>query len=108
MKEQINAADIEKLEKVRRRATKQIPGIGKMEYEERFKLLGLTTLQDRRKRGDLIELHKMLNGFTKVQKDQLFEMRDGIQLTQGNMIKSVQTSHTTRYQEELLYRKSDK
>ena len=41
-----NTADIEKLEKVQRQATKQIPGFGKMEYEERLKLLGLTTLQD--------------------------------------------------------------
>jgi hypothetical protein len=44
---------------------KQILGMGKMEYEEGFKTLGLTTLQDRRERGDMTELHKMLNGFTK-------------------------------------------
>ena len=89
-----SAADIEKLEKVQRRATKQIPGLGKMEYEERLKVLGLTTLQDRRKRGDLIELHKMLNGFTKVQKDQMFEMRDGIWLTRGNICLNLFKHHT--------------
>ena len=88
------AADIEKLEKVQRRATRQIPGIGKMKYEDRLKSLGLTTLQDRRKRGDLIELHKMLNGFTKVQKDQLFEMRDGVQTTRRNICLNLYKHHT--------------
>jgi hypothetical protein len=52
---------------------KQIPGMGKFEHEGRLKIPDLTTLQDIRKGGDMIELHKMLNGFTKVQKNQLFE-----------------------------------
>jgi hypothetical protein len=43
--------------------------MGKFEYEEKLKILGLTTLHDKRKRSDMIELHKMLKGFTKVQKD---------------------------------------
>jgi hypothetical protein len=33
----------------------EIPGMGKMECEDGLKILGLTTLQDRWKRGDLIE-----------------------------------------------------
>jgi hypothetical protein len=33
------------------RATKHVLGMGKFEEEERLKILGLTTLQDRRKRG---------------------------------------------------------
>ena len=65
-----------------------------MEYEDCLKTLGLTTLQDRRKRGDLIEVHKMLNGITNVQKDQLFEMRDGIQLTRGNICLNLYKHHT--------------
>ena len=89
-----NAADIEMLEKVQRRATRQIPGIGKLEYVERLKCLGLTTLQDRRKRGDLIEVFKMLNGITNVQNDQLFEMRDGVQLTRGNICLNLFKRHT--------------
>ena len=89
-----NVGDIEMLEKVQRRATRQIPGFGKMEYEDRLKSLGLTTLQDRRKRGDLIEAHKMLNGYTSVQKDQLFEMRDGVQLTRGNIFLNLYKHHT--------------
>ena len=57
--------DIEILEKVQRRMIKQIPNI-KGTYEEKLSKLGLTTLQDRRERGDCIETFKMLKGFTQV------------------------------------------
>jgi hypothetical protein len=82
------------LEKVQRQATTQIPGMRKMEYEERLKIFCLTTLQDRRKRVDMFELHKMLNGFTKVLKHQLFEMRDGVQITCGNVYLNLFKHHT--------------
>jgi len=68
-----NVGDVDLLEKVQRRATRQISGIGKLPYEERLKILGLTSLQERRKRGDMIELHKMINGITNVQLGQIFK-----------------------------------
>ena len=45
-------------------------------------------------RGDLIEVFKMLNGITDVQKDQLFEMMDGVQLTRGNICLNLFKHHT--------------
>ena len=48
--------DIVMLEKVQRRATKMIPECREMEYEQRLEYLGLTTLEERRRRGDLIQV----------------------------------------------------
>ena len=40
--------------------TRSIEGIGLLNYEERLQKLGLTTLLERRARGDLIEAFKIL------------------------------------------------
>ena len=54
--------DIDILEKVQRRATRMIEGFSKMSYEDRLRELGLTTLETRRIRGDLLEVFKIVKG----------------------------------------------
>ena len=54
--------DIVKIENVQRRATKQVPTLKNMEYNERLKKLKMPTLKYRRMRGDMIEVFKIING----------------------------------------------
>ena len=57
------------IENVQRRFTRLIDGIGTLSYNERLEKLSLnngtslTTLLERRARGDLIEAFKIVNGF---------------------------------------------
>ena len=53
--------DIDTLERIQRRATKIIPELRDLSYEERLKECGLTTLEIRRLRGDQIEVFKVLH-----------------------------------------------
>ena len=65
---------IDLLEGVQRRATKLVPEIRGKSYEERLAFLGLTTLEDRRVRGDMIETYKILSGKEDVNPDTFFQM----------------------------------
>ena len=52
---------IDALENVQRRATRQLPTLSKLPYEERLQTLKLPTLSYRRVRGDMIEVYKIMN-----------------------------------------------
>ena len=47
---------------MQRRATKQLPGMKNIRYEERLERLKLPTLAYRRTHGDMIEVYKLLQG----------------------------------------------
>ena len=55
-------ANIDHLERVQRRATKLVPELKELPYPERLKQMKLPSLVYRRKRGDMIETYKILNG----------------------------------------------
>jgi len=78
--------DIDKLEKVQRRATKMIQGFRNLSYEERLKRLGLTTLEERRDRGDLIEIFRMFKGLSKLRPGVFFSLIEG-GITRGHNYK---------------------
>jgi hypothetical protein len=65
--------DIEILERVQRRATKMIKSFQRLSYEERLKLCGLTTLERRRVRGDLIETYKLMTNKVEMPHERFFE-----------------------------------
>ena len=59
--------DIKALEKVQRRATKLVPSLRNLKYSERLQELKMTTLEDRRNRGDLIQFFKFYYGFNSIE-----------------------------------------
>ena len=54
--------DIDILEKIQRRATRMVPELRHLSYSDRLQRLKLTSLEDRRQRGDLIEAYKIISG----------------------------------------------
>ena len=67
------------------RATKLIPELRDIRYEERLKECGLTTLETRRLRGSiLIEVFKILNGYENIDSNGfLFEIKES-NITRGH------------------------
>ena len=78
--------DIDALEKVQRRATKLIPGLSNLPYEERLKILHLHSLYARRLRGDLILTYRILNGLISISSDDLFTLNTNSR-TRGHNLK---------------------
>ena len=65
---------IKLIEGVQRRATRLVPELRDLPYEERLKILKLTTLEERRVRGDMIETYKIITRKEKVNPDRFFQM----------------------------------
>src|SRR5271163_2259545 len=60
------------LEKVQRRALRMIQGCKNMCYEKRLKYAGLTTLETRMRRADLLEVYKIFKGLEGVNENAFF------------------------------------
>ena len=67
--------DIDKLERVQRRATKLIPELRILSYEDRVQQCKLTTLETRRVRGDQIEVFKITHGIEGLDSGMFFKYR---------------------------------
>jgi len=66
--------DVDLLENVQRRATRLMFKDRGFSYGERLRILGLTTLETRRLRGDLIEVFKIFKGFVNVKYTDFFTL----------------------------------
>ena len=67
--------DINALEQVQHRATKIITSLRKLTYEQRLNECNLTTLEERRKRGDLLETRKIMLGLERIPAEVTFFAR---------------------------------
>jgi hypothetical protein len=65
--------EIEKLEKVQRRATKCVKSLSNLTYVDRLKKLKLPTLEYRRNRGDIIQVYKIFHGIDNLNPDIFFQ-----------------------------------
>ena len=70
------AGDREVLENVQRRMVRMLSNKRGRTYEERLESVGLTTLTERRARGDMIEVFRTMKGFNRVDKNDWFHLRD--------------------------------
>ncbi len=89
----VHNKDIQLIEKVQRRATKSIPSLKELPYQDRLRRLGLPTLAYRRLRGDLIQVYKIMHGLNDIDKEKLFHMADQETGTRGHPYK-IHKQHT--------------
>ena len=66
-----------KLERIQRIATKMVPELEDLTYEERLKEIHLTTLKERRERGDLITIYKLMNNLEEADRKKNLILRKG-------------------------------
>jgi len=66
--------DIHILEKVQRAATKIVPYLKTCSYDDRLSQLSLTTLEARRRRGDLIEVFTIMTDREDLDKNLFFQL----------------------------------
>src|SRR5437870_11203043 len=80
--------NIDNIEKVQNRATKMTENYKCLTYENRLVRTGLTTLEERRTRGDLIEVFKMIKGLNKTDYKRFFTIVPN-NVTRGHELKIV-------------------
>ena len=87
--------DMVAIENVKRRATKLLSNIKHLSYQERFKILGLPSLEYMRERADLIEVYKIMNNIDQVEKDTFFKFPTSA-ATRGHQFKLVKKQHSLK------------
>lgn len=90
-----NMADRKLLERVQRRATKLIPEVRHLPYQERLRVLALPSLQYRRRRGDMILMFNIMHGRVRLRKEDFFDKPRAAQ-TRGHQLKVAKHQSTSR------------
>ncbi|MPD04570.1 hypothetical protein E2C01_100264 [Portunus trituberculatus] len=66
---------------------KMVPELKALTYEERLKEMGLPTLQDRRERGYLIAMYRIVSDIEKIDKEDLVLVTEEARRTRGHVKK---------------------
>ena len=88
-----NKKDVTAIENVQKRATKMVPGLHNLQYEDRLKKLKLPSLIYRRERGDMIETYKYLTNIYNTDNPWLILEADSN--TRGHSLKLTQQRYMT-------------
>jgi len=75
------------LEQIQRNATKLVSHISALSYNQRLRKIGITTLEQRRIRGDLIEAYKIISGKERIDMNQFFTLNNNGHNTRGHTLK---------------------
>ena len=75
------------IENVQRRATKLVPGLKDLSFEDRLRSLGLPTLKYRRLRGDMIEMFKILRSQYDARVANFIKLHNSDNVTRGHQYK---------------------
>ena len=76
--------DQDRIERVQRRATKMVPAIRHLPYQERLERLNLPSLYYRRIRGDMVIVYQLLTGKIRVDHSKFFTLSPASSTTRGN------------------------
>ena len=79
--------NVQKLEKVQRRATKLVPSLTHLPYRVRLQQLKLPSLAYRRDRGDMIQVYKIITGINHLKPELFFDMAINKICTRGHSLK---------------------
>ena len=60
------------IENIQKRTTRMVPELKELSYTERLAKLNLFSLDNRKKRGDMIQLFKILNGIENIDANTMF------------------------------------
>ena len=99
--------DIGKLESVQRRATKMVTGISKLPYNVRLRKCGLLSLLDRRKRADMLEDFKIINGTIDIDTKRIFELNHTPPPSRRTQQVNITTPQPTRCTTQVLFTASN-
>ena len=101
--------DQQELEKVQKRVMRMVVGVEGSSYEERLERVGLTTLVERRTRGDMVETFKTLRGMNRVEKGEWFVIQEeetrptraNARVVEGEIVKKREVLVPQRYNLEI-------
>jgi len=98
--------DIEVLENVQKAAINLVAGLRKYSYPIRLQKIGITSLRERRVRGNMIEVYKLLTGKEQVDHKQFFTSADMPHDLRGHQKKTGERQIKTGFKEICLQSKS--